>query len=105
MRESAHKVARRNARDILKASLKDFDIPMGFWEQTTQERLKWRGLINKGAALYKKEREIKHRQRKDKTNKPPADSMALTCSTCNRQFRVRIDLVSHQKTHTNLFKK
>ena len=44
-------------RDILKASLKDFDIPMGSWEQTTQERLKWRGLINKGAALYKKERE------------------------------------------------
>ena len=48
-RESALKVARRN----LKASLKDFDIPMGSWEQTAQERSKWRGLvINKGAALY-----------------------------------------------------
>ena len=33
------------------------------------------------------------------TNGPPADSMTLTCSTCNRQFRARIGLVSHQRTH------
>ena len=38
----------------LKASLKDFDISFGSWEQTAQERSKWRGLINKGAALYEK---------------------------------------------------
>ena len=38
----------------LKASLKDFDIQMGSWEQTAQERSKWRGLINKGAALFEK---------------------------------------------------
>ena len=28
-------------------------------------------------------------------NGPPADTMTLTCSTCNRQFRARIGLVSH----------
>ena len=28
----------------------------------------------------------------------PADSTTLTCSTCNRQFRARIGIVSHQ-TH------
>ena len=38
-------------KDILKASLKDFDIPIGSLEQTAQERSKWRGLINKGAVL------------------------------------------------------
>ena len=41
-------------KDTLKASLKDFDIPIGSWEQTAQERSKWRGLINIGAALYEK---------------------------------------------------
>ena len=60
-------------------------------------RSKWRGLINKGAALYEKKRiceaERKRRERKAKTNVPPSDS--LTCSTCNRQFRARIGLVSH----------
>ena len=45
------------------------------------------------------EAERKRRERKAITNGPPADSMTLTCSTCNRQFRARIDLVSHQRTH------
>ena len=60
----------------LKASLNDFDIPTGSWEQTAQERSKWRGLINKGAVLYEKKRiceaERKRIERKADTNGPPA---------------------------------
>ena len=105
---------KKRYKDTLKASLKDFEIPMGSWERTAQERSKWRGLINKGAALYEKkriceaERKRKERKAKAKTNVPPSDSMTLTCSTCNRQFRARIGLVSHQRTHQHtsaLFKK
>ena len=33
------------------------------------------------------ETERKRRERKAKINKPLADSMTLTCSTCNRQFK------------------
>ena len=43
---------KKRYKGTLKASLNDFDIPMGSWEQIAQERSKWRGLINKGAALY-----------------------------------------------------
>ena len=54
----------------LKVSLKDFDIPVGSWEQTAQERSKWRGLINKGATLYEGKRiceaERKRRERNAK---------------------------------------
>ena len=39
---------KKRNKDTFKASLKDFDIPIGSWEQTAQERSKWRGLINKG---------------------------------------------------------
>ena len=46
-------------KDTLKA---DFDIPIGSWEQTSQERSKWRGLINKGAALYEKRESVKPSQ-------------------------------------------
>ena len=86
---------KKRYKDTLKASLKDLDIPIGSCEQTA----KWRGLINKGAALYEKkericEAERKRRERKANANGPPADSMTLTCSTCNRQFRARIGLVS-----------
>ena len=70
---------------------------MGSWKQTAQERSTWRGLVNKGAALYEKKSickaERKHRERKGNTN-----FMTLTCSTYNRQFRARIGLVSHQRT-------
>ena len=72
-RESGLKVARRNAmyKDTHKASVKNFDIPMGSWEQTAQELSKWRGLINKGAALCEGKR---------------------ICES-------RIGLVIHQRTH------
>ena len=94
---------KKRYKDTFKASLKDFDIPIASWKQTAQERPKWRSLINKGAALYEKKRiceaERKHRERRAKTNGPPADSTTLTCSTCNRQFRARIGLVSHLRTH------
>ena len=92
---------KKRYKDTLKASLKDLGIPIGSWEQTAQERSKWQGLINKGAALYEKRESVKlkERERKANTNGPPADSMTLTCSTCNRQFRARIGLVSHQRTH------
>ena len=96
---------KKRYKDTLKASLKNFDIPIGSWEQSAEERSKWRGLINKGAALYEKmiicEAERKRRERKANTNGPPADSMTLTCSTCNRQFRARIGLVIQKLTNTH----
>ena len=49
---------KKRYKDILKASPKDFDIPIGSWEQTAQERSKWRGLINKGASLYEKKNDF-----------------------------------------------
>ena len=42
--------------------------------------------------------ERKQRERKANTNEAQADSMTLTCSTSNRQFRARTGLVSHQRT-------
>ena len=45
--------------ETLKASLKDFDIPIGSWELTAQERSKWRGPINKDAALYETREYVK----------------------------------------------
>ena len=85
---------------LLQASLMDFEIPMGSWEQTALERSNWRGLINKGAEISMKQREsVKLKESAEKTNGPPADSMTLASPTCNGQFRARIGLVSQQKIH------
>ena len=61
---------KKRYKDTLKVSLKDFDIPMGSLEQTAQERSKWRGLINKGAALYEKKSRICEAERKHGERKP-----------------------------------
>ena len=49
---------KKRYKDTLKAFLKDFDIPIGSWEQTAQERSKWRGLVNKGVTLYNKKENL-----------------------------------------------
>ena len=74
-----------------------FEIPKGTWEQTAQERAKWRGLINKGTTLYEKMRicqaERKRRERKAKTNGSPVDSMILACSTCMFEHHLIVDSI------------
>ena len=49
---------KKQYKDTLKASLKNFDIPFGCWEQTARayELSKWRSLINKGAAVNEKKK-------------------------------------------------
>ena len=101
---------KKRYKGTLKASrnmrISTYNVPMGSWEQTAQERSKWRGLIKNGAALCKKRVSVKLRESEENvkpiTNGPPAGAIALTCSTCNRQFRARIgliSLISHQRTH------
>ena len=97
-KESAHK-------DILKASLKAFNIPTESWEQTAQDRTKLRCLINKGASQFEtkriREAKRKREERKARAKGPSSDSAQseFTCSICNRQFRAKLGLYSHQRTH------
>ena len=58
-------------KDILKACLKDFEMPTGPWEQTVEERSKWRGLINKAAALYEKREYVKMKESTGNTKPRP----------------------------------
>ena len=106
-KESAHKVWKRY-KDTLKASLKDFNIPTASWEQAAQDRTKWRCLINKGASQFEAKRICeagrKRKERKARAKGPSSDSAQseFTCSICNRQFRAKIGLYSHQRTHKRL---
>ena len=105
-KDRAHKVAKKKRyKDTLKASLKDFNIPIESWEQAAQDRTKWRCLINKGASLFEEKRiceaERKRKERKARAKEPSSVSAQseFTCSICNRQFRAKIGLYSHQRTH------
>ena len=93
-------------KDTLKASLRDFNIPTELWEQAAQDRTNWQCLINKGAAQYEAKRiceaERTCKEQKARAKESSADSITtkLKCAICNRQFRARIGLNSHQRTIT-----
>ena len=68
-KESAHKVAKRNATTTpLKPRLR---ISIESWEQAAQDRTKWRCLINKGASQFEEKR-ICEAERKRKERKARA---------------------------------
>ena len=60
-----------------KDTLKDFNIPTESWEQIAQDRIKWRGLIRKGAGEYEAKRiseaEQKRAQRKARAKASPIE--------------------------------
>ena len=96
---------KKHYKDTLKASFKNFNIPTESWEQAAQDRTKWRYLMNKGASQFEAKRiceaERKRKERKARAKGPSSDSAQseFTCSICNRQFRAKIGLHSHQRTH------
>ena len=74
-------------------------------EQIAQDRTKWRDLIRRGAGEYEakriREAEQKRAQRKARAKALPTElsSSDLSCSICKRQFRDKIGLISHVRTH------
>ena len=101
----SHGSQKKRYKDTLKASLKDFNIPTESWEQIAQDRTRWWGLIKRGAGEYKAKRiseaEQKPAQWKARAKASPTElsSSDLSCSICNRQFRAKIGLISHLRTH------
>ena len=100
-----HDGQKKRYKDTLKASLKDFNIATESWEQLALDRTKWRGLIRRGNDEYEAERicvsEQKRAQRKARANASPTElsSSDLSWSICNRQFRAKIGLINHLRTH------
>ena len=96
---------KKRYKDTLKVLLKDFNIPTESWEQAAQDRTKWRCLTNKGASQFEAKRiceaERKRTERKARAKGPSSDSAQyeFPFSICNRQFRAKIGLYSHQRTH------
>ena len=98
----SHGGQKKRYKDTLKAYLKDFNIPTESWEQIAQDRTKWRGLIRRGAGEYEAKRiSDAEQKRKARAKASPTElsSSDLSCSICNRQFRAKIGLISHLRSH------
>ena len=77
MGKRSHGGQKKRYKDTLKASLKDFNIPTGSWEQIAQDRAKWRSLIRRGVREYEAniiiEAEQKRAQRKARYKVSPTE--------------------------------
>ena len=92
-------------KDTLKASLKDFNIPTESWEQAAQDRTNWLASSTKVPSNLKQRESVKLKERKARAKGPSSFDSAqseFTCSICNRQFRAKIGLYSHQRTHKHI---
>ena len=75
----------------LKASLNDFDIPLGLGNRLHRsDQSDEVSSIKEQLPMKKRicEAERERRERKANTNGSPAESMTLICSTCNRQLEL-----------------
>ena len=105
MGKRSHGGQKKRYKDTLKASLKEFNIPTEPWEQIAQDRAKWRGLIRWNASDYEAKRiseaEQKRAERKAsaKASTTELSCSDLCCSICKKEFRARIGLISHVRTH------
>ena len=96
MGKRSHGGPKERYKDTPKASLKDFNIPTESWEQTAQDRAKWRGLIRRGASEGEEKRiseaDQKSAQRKTraKASLTELSCSDLCCSICNRQFELEL---------------
>ena len=101
----SHGGQKKRYKDTLNASLKDFNIPTESWEQIAK-------IVQSGEASQKgelvntkqtriSEAEQKRAQRKARAKASPTElsSSDLSCSICKRQFRAKIGLISHLRTH------
>ena len=102
----SHGGQKKRYKDTLIASPKDFNIPTeSTGELIAQDRTKWRGIIRTGAGENEAKRiseaEQKRAQRKARVKASPTEisSSDVSCSICNRQFRAKIGLISHLRTH------
>ena len=95
-------------KDTLKSSLREFNIPTDFLcEQAALDRTKLCCIIREGAAKYEAkiicESERKYKERLTRTKGSSSQSLQpqFTCLTCNRHFKAKTGLYSHQRTQNH----
>ena len=104
--ENAPMVVRRSdTRTPSKPPLNTSTYQQSHGNRFAQDRTKWRGFIRRSAGEYEAKRiseaEQKRAPRKAraKASATELSSSDLSCSICNRQFRAKIGLISHLRTH------
>ena len=91
---------RKRYKDVLKLTLKAYNIPVDEWQALVQDRPAWRAAICKGTKHFERSRlqslDDKRSARKDRVPNP---STAVPCQLCGKICASTIGLQAHMHKH------
>jgi transcription termination factor 2 len=95
---------KKRYKDTLKANMKEVSIDYNRWEALASDRSRWRSCIAHATTSYEanrindaKRKRAARKERQAAGQQLPLD--ARSCPHCHRQFKARIGLISHLRTH------
>ena len=96
-----HKVGQRKRyKDVLKSTLKAYNIPVDEWQALAQDRPAWRAAICKGTKHFERSRlQSLDDKRSARKNRVPNPSTAVPCQLCSKICTSTFGLQAHMRKH------
>ena len=87
-------------KDVLKSTLKAYNIPVDEWQVLAQDRAAWRAAVRKGTNHFERSRlQSLDERRSPKKNRVPNPSTAVPCLLCGKICASTFGLQAHMRKH------
>ena len=91
---------RKRYKDVLKSTLKAYNIPVDEWQALAQDRPAWRAAIRKGTKQFERSRlQSLDDKRSARKNRVPNPSTAVPCQLCGKICASTFGLQAHMRKH------
>ena len=91
---------KKRYKDVLKSTLKAYNIPVDEWQALAQDRPAWRAAIRKGTNHFEKSRlQSLDEKRSARKNRVPNPSTAVPCLLCGKICASTFGLQAHMRKH------
>ena len=91
---------RKRYKDVLKSTLKAYNIPVNEWQAFAQDRPAWRAAIRKGTKHFERNRlQSLDDKRSARKNRVPNPSTAVPCQLCGKICASTFGLQAHMRKH------
>ena len=91
---------RKRYKDVLKSTLKAYNIPVDEWQALAQDRLAWRAAIREGTKHFEKSQlQSLDDKRSARKNRVPNPSTAVPCQLCGKICASTFGLQAHMRKH------
>ena len=91
---------RKRYKDVLKSTLKAYNIPVDEWQALAQDRPAWRAAIRKGTKQFERSRlQSLDDKRSARKNRVPNRSTAVPCQLCDKICASTFGLQAHMRKH------